>query len=273
MHNESMTVQRVGKSILIVDDTLFMRKRITKMLAALPYKILEASDGIAAEKIIKTPGNNVVLMITDIHMPGQDGLVTVANLRKSDPDLPIIVCSSLTDRKTVLKAANFGVREFVAKPVDEDKLLKAVYKYISPEVSIEKTVLFFEEKASQNAVNLNWILAKEGYSIHSFATTDEYVNCFMENPNAIVLMNLEVASNQLNVSEFFEAVVSNLKMQEEESCLKFLGYYQGSEVPLEDHLKPIFLKLIPLPYKVDQLLAYLQFAATEERCIVLPEDL
>lgn len=244
-------MQRVGKSILIVDDTLFMRKRLIKMLEALPYKILEAADGIAAEKIIKTTGNNVVLMITDIHMPGQDGLVTVENLRKTDPDLPVIVCSSLTDKKTVLKAANFGVREFVAKPVDEDKLLKAVYKYISPEVNIEKTVLFFEKRASQSAVNLNWILAKEGYTVHSFATTDEYVNSFMEHPNAIVLMNLEVARNQLSVPDFFEAIVSNPKMQKDKSCLKFLGYYQGSEIPLEDHLKPIFLKVIPLPYKVD----------------------
>gem|GEM_PF-5363064 len=78
-------------------------------------------------------------------------------------------------------------------------------------MNIEKTVLFFEDRASQSAINLNWILAKEGYTVHSFATTDEYVNCFTENPNAIVLMNLEVASDQLDVSDFFEAVVSNLK--------------------------------------------------------------
>lgn len=65
----------------------------------------------------------VDMVVTDLVMPGTDGLALIAALRERDPDVPIVVVSQLEDVGPAVSALRLGVNEYIVKPVDKDLLL------------------------------------------------------------------------------------------------------------------------------------------------------
>lgn len=104
--------------VLIVDDSLFMRRMLRRMLESHPRiaVIDEARDGV--EAVAKCISLNPDVMVLDIEMPKMDGLSVLRDTMIKRP-LPVVMFSSLTQRgsKITMEALSMGAVDFVPKPV------------------------------------------------------------------------------------------------------------------------------------------------------------
>ena len=117
--------------IMVVDDSLTVRKITSRMLLRAGYQVVTATDGVdALEKLEEfTPR----VMLLDIEMPRMDGFALAKQLRR-DPrtrDLPIIMITSRTADKHREYAMQLGVNTYLGKPYQEDDLLQNIADFIA----------------------------------------------------------------------------------------------------------------------------------------------
>ena len=116
------------KRIMIVDDAIFMRMMLTKILVAEGYEICaEASCAMEAVEKYKEIKPDLVTM--DIVMPMMeelDGIGAVREIVKIDPEARIIICSVMGQQSLVVEAIRAGAKDFVTKPVQPLRLLEAI---------------------------------------------------------------------------------------------------------------------------------------------------
>jgi CheY-like chemotaxis protein len=117
----------VPPRILVVDDDEPVRETICSILATCSYEITEATDGkIAVQKYREHPFD---LVITDLVMPGMEGIELIRELRSLDQNVKVIAISGgfLADSETYLKTARLlGAQYTLAKPFTMDELLSVV---------------------------------------------------------------------------------------------------------------------------------------------------
>ncbi|MEA4906642.1 MAG: response regulator [Chloroflexi bacterium] len=114
--------------ILIVDDAEFLRVRISKMLTADGYEVVEAENGARAIETYKSASPDVVLM--DITMPEMDGLTALKEIRAIDPKAQIVMLTALGQESVVLEAIKSGARDFIVKPFERERVLGAINKLV-----------------------------------------------------------------------------------------------------------------------------------------------
>jgi CheY-like chemotaxis protein len=83
---------------------------------------------MALDKILK---NKYRLILTDLMMPGLDGITFIKSLRISDPLIPVIVTSASNEYGISKEALQAGANEILEKPFDRSKLTKIIKKYLS----------------------------------------------------------------------------------------------------------------------------------------------
>jgi len=120
-----------GIRILLADDDEVLRVVQSDFLRRFGYDVCVAEDGRAAMKYLA--GQAVDLVITDMVMPGSDGVEVIRHIRKTYPQLKIIAISGggATKRELLLDIARvLGVRRTLEKPFTMTALLKAVREVI-----------------------------------------------------------------------------------------------------------------------------------------------
>lgn len=110
-----MMITRNVKKILIVDDTEIMRDLLAEVLHNDGYHVDKAFDGIQAVEMMTN--QHYDLVITDMHMPRQNGLITARRMRQLDPQLMIVMTDSYPD-KLGDAATKEGVIAMICKPFD-----------------------------------------------------------------------------------------------------------------------------------------------------------
>jgi len=111
--------------ILIVDDSLIIRKKITKLIEKLGHEVLYAAkNGQEAmdSYISKSPD----LVTMDITMPDMDGITAVKNIIRGDAAAKIIMVTSHGQEDMVIKSIQAGAVGYMLKPITEDKLATAI---------------------------------------------------------------------------------------------------------------------------------------------------
>jgi chemosensory pili system protein ChpA (sensor histidine kinase/response regulator) len=117
---------RSAPLIMVVDDSITVRKITGRLLEREGYRVLTAKDGIDALEQLK--GELPAVMLVDIEMPRMDGFDLARNVR-GDPrtmEIPIIVISSRTAPKHRSRAASLGVNAFLGKPYEEAELVRQI---------------------------------------------------------------------------------------------------------------------------------------------------
>lgn len=118
--------QRVRPLVMVVDDSITMRKVTGRVLERHEYEVATAKDGVdALEKLHERVPD---LMLLDIEMPRMDGY-ELATQMKSDPrlrDVPIIMITSRTGDKHRQRAFDIGVDRYLGKPYQEAELLAQI---------------------------------------------------------------------------------------------------------------------------------------------------
>ena len=126
--------------IMVVDDSLTVRKVTSRLLEREGYHVVTAKDGVDA--LEQTLGMLPDVMLVDIEMPRMDGFELTRNVR-ADPrthGIPIIIISSRTAEKHRAQAAHLGVNGFLGKPYQEADLLGYVSRIIAANKKQEAAV-------------------------------------------------------------------------------------------------------------------------------------
>ena len=115
--------------VMVVDDSLTVRKITSRLLEREGYPVLTAKDGVDALEQMTHGLPNV--MLVDIEMPRMDGFDLTRNVRGDArlQGIPIIIISSRTAEKHRSQATQLGVNHFLGKPYHESELLQLVAQY------------------------------------------------------------------------------------------------------------------------------------------------
>ena len=112
--------------VLVVDDEASIRELLAKTLALAEYDVDLAPDGRAAlERLRIIPYD---LLITDLKMPGVDGLTVIKEARRLKTDIPVIIITGFSTEASAIEAVNLGVSGYLTKPFRVPRVLAAAAK-------------------------------------------------------------------------------------------------------------------------------------------------
>lgn len=125
--------------ILVVDDEQDVRDVIRLQLEQRGLNVLEAVDGQDAVDIIKSGDNlvNVGLILCDIRMPKVNGVECIEFLKQEAPGIPIVVITGYPDTELATSLMKKGVKDYLVKPVEKEKLMAVVDEQIAAGKGIE----------------------------------------------------------------------------------------------------------------------------------------
>lgn len=109
--------------ILVVDDEQAVRDLLAKTLETADYEVDTAPDGATAIQYLNTNGYD--LLVTDLRMPGMDGLTVIREGRRKSADLPVIVITGYSSEASAIEAINLGVSGYLTKPFRLPRVLQA----------------------------------------------------------------------------------------------------------------------------------------------------
>ena len=111
--------------IMIVDDAAFMRMMIKENLKKTGFSdFVEAGNGEEAVALFSETQPDLVLL--DITMPIKDGLSALHEIRESDPDAKVVMCSAMGQESMVIEAVRLGALDFIVKPFKPERLVQTV---------------------------------------------------------------------------------------------------------------------------------------------------
>jgi len=120
----------MGKKILIVDDATFIRTMVKDILVPKGFEIAgEAANGNEAVQKYMELKPDLVTM--DITMKEKDGLQAAKEILEKDPNARIIMVTALGQEKMLIDAFKIGVKDFVVKPFEPERILSAVEKALA----------------------------------------------------------------------------------------------------------------------------------------------
>jgi len=115
--------------LLIVDDAKLIHFLVKKILKANDIDDLEIKDAFNGNEAIEIANEFAPdLVLLDVVMPEKDGIETLKVLKANNPDLKVIMVSSMGTEDKVSEALSLGATAFIQKPFDEDELCAHVNK-------------------------------------------------------------------------------------------------------------------------------------------------
>ncbi len=122
--------------IMVVDDSLTVRRVTQRLLERNGYDVLLAKDGVDALRQLQDATPDV--MLVDIEMPRMDGFDLTRNVRSSSATkhIPVMMITSRTAEKHRAVALQVGVNEYLGKPYQEDELLALIKRYMAERSSV-----------------------------------------------------------------------------------------------------------------------------------------
>ena len=160
MTRPKQTPEPSGRSrILVVDDEPRMAEAVATALRRSGHACRVATRGDEALALFRQHGADLV--VTDLRMPGLDGLKLLATLRNDAPDLPVILITAYGDVRTAVEAMREGAFDYVTKPFDNDELRALVTR------ALELRCLRNENRGLRRAVDAGLGLVAESDAMKS----------------------------------------------------------------------------------------------------------
>jgi excisionase family DNA binding protein len=121
--------------ILLVDDEAAVRDLVGKTLAQAQYAVETAADGPTALERLRTTEYD--LLITDLKMPGMDGLSVIREARRQSAEMPIIIITGYSTEANAVEAINLGVSGYLIKPFRLPRILAVTARALGETASAE----------------------------------------------------------------------------------------------------------------------------------------
>ncbi len=132
--------------ILVAEDDAIVRDVIVKFLSEEGYHVAVAHDGLAAIKFLRL--EYIKLVLTDLRMPGADGMEVLRTAMQIDPKIAVVVITAYGTLDTALDAMNEGAYDYIVKPFVMQQLLLTVrnaYKMVTLIEENEKLTNYLRE--------------------------------------------------------------------------------------------------------------------------------
>src|SRR5881628_3562778 len=112
-------------SVLIIDDEPNIRRMVGALLSAEGYEVRDAQDG--ASGLARALESEPDVLLLDLMMPGElDGMATLARIRETLPDVPVVMMSGRAGLSDAVKATKLGAFNFLEKPLSPEGVLLAL---------------------------------------------------------------------------------------------------------------------------------------------------
>jgi DNA-binding response OmpR family regulator len=208
---------------LVVDDELFYREFVADVLKKAGHEVFPAKDGREAINLFTSRGDYDVVL-TDVVMPGIDGLGVLSKIRKKDESIPIIMLSAHEDQRMVINALRRGAFDYQRKPLSPNELSLTVERALEHRKLQRDKTRKLERLASleNGARKLSEMVVGH---IPLQAVAKEYE--LLEN-------TVKLVSDILDCNR-----VSIMIMDEEEECLKVAVSVGMSKALIKNERKPI----------------------------------
>lgn len=122
-------------TLLIVDDEDTLRKTIVFDFKRKGFTVLDADNGVKAFELVKQ--NKVHLVVSDMRMPGGDGMTLLENIRAYDPAIPTVIFvtgfADVTEEQAIAK----GARKVLSKPFDRKVLMNSVMESLGIAIPVD----------------------------------------------------------------------------------------------------------------------------------------
>ena len=130
--------EHASAAILLIDDSLSIRKFVGRMLENAGYQVDTAVDG--EDGLRKASAHSYRLIFTDLEMPKLNGLEVIQALRSrpQTQQTPIVVMTTRAGDKHRQMAINIGASAYIAKPVEERALLQEVERWVGQATTVRK---------------------------------------------------------------------------------------------------------------------------------------
>ena len=129
----------MANSILIVEDEPSVREILSWRLTEEGYQCTTVPNGVAALEFMQS-GSSFDLMITDIRMPGMSGLELLKEVRRTQPDMAVIMITAVNDINIAVETLKLGASDYITKPFNLDEVC------IAAERALEKRTLVLKNR-------------------------------------------------------------------------------------------------------------------------------
>jgi two-component system sensor histidine kinase/response regulator len=122
-------------SVLIVDDDLALLEALPQALRLRMGGVTVETADSAAAALARIADRDYDAIVTDIKMPGMDGLELLDEIRTRRPDTPTLIITGHGENDLVVHALRGGAADFIQKPIDRDYFVAALYRAIREHVA------------------------------------------------------------------------------------------------------------------------------------------
>ena len=141
----AQTLER--RSVLVVEDESDIRELLTEYFRARGYEVVGAADGRAALLAVEREPERFSLVITDLHLPGADGLAVLRAVREASPGTHVVIVTGFASLDSAIQAVRLGAYDYLTKPfslgqidvvlqrIEEIEALQAENRRLSRQVS------------------------------------------------------------------------------------------------------------------------------------------
>jgi len=127
--NDEALARKQTKRVLIVDDSSVMRNMLAKFFTENGFEVVGmAADGVEAIEMFERHHPDV--MTLDIIMPKMRGTEVLEKIMVRYPEATVVMASSVSDARTVMKCLKIGAKQYILKPYDEQKVMAAIKKVL-----------------------------------------------------------------------------------------------------------------------------------------------
>jgi DNA-binding NtrC family response regulator len=116
----------MADTILVAEDLDTSRQSLCELLRGEGFEVYEASDGDTALKVLQD--TNIGLLLTDLKMPGRDGLDLLRHVREISPQTLVILMTAFASVETAIEAMHLGAQEYILKPLIFEDVLRKVQR-------------------------------------------------------------------------------------------------------------------------------------------------
>ncbi|MCP3873427.1 MAG: response regulator [Desulfobacteraceae bacterium] len=193
--------------VLLVDDEEGIRKVLKIYLQDDGYDVSTSDDGKKAAQKIDNESFDIVL--TDIRMPGMDGISLLKHIKKKHPDIEVIMLTGHGDFKLAIESLKLDAVDFISKPIDNDVLniaLKRAHDRISNRIKIQKYTKDLEGLVKEKTQKLG-------------ESEKRYIQLFNESPSYITIQD-----KNLNIVETNKIFKDHFSYKKGRACYQI---YKG----------------------------------------------
>jgi nitrogen regulation protein NR(I) len=136
--------------LLLIDDDAGIRNTLQRVFSGEGYQVTTAERG--DEGLERTARETFNAVITDLRMPGVNGMELVQRLHRLQPRLPIILVTAFGTAETAIEATKFGAYDYLIKPFDIPQLIELVRKAVETNRIVSEAVAFGDSRPPRDAL-------------------------------------------------------------------------------------------------------------------------